>query len=169
MAGRKKSTSPISVPQARLLNALKPRDGVKPCLTRMKLIKAVGFSPLSGTFSRAMNGVKRDSAVSEFLGAQPGLIKMEMIEVIEGKVDESSETAYRITKAGTDALEQFLAIKKLPKARDKALCVNARYEKKAKRKPAPEVARRQKAAKGGAAKAAKSKVEEAPVEVTVAA
>lgn len=129
----KKPKQTISLPQARILSILRPKSGGKnPILSRIKIIKEAGFSPLSGTFSRALNGVAKMSTVAEFIGAKKGLVDLGFVKLVDTNVDGAVEHGYEATKDGLKELDKFLKTcvdGELPKHRDRTVCLNNRYIK----------------------------------------
>lgn len=123
-----KRTEGLRVPQARVLRALMPSDLTDhytdwPVLTRAALGVRAGYTAISGTITRALNGIHKDSSSGDpHLGLiARGLVKVTMIDV-----DGVVETNYRIT---ADGIREYLAHgkRRLPKVKDAALCTNDRY------------------------------------------
>lgn len=169
----------LSLPQARILSMLKPKvpSAKNPILTRVKIIELCGFSPLSGTFSRAVNGVAKMSKVAEFIGPQKGLVALKFINEVENQVDGKTEHGYEATRAGLLELQAFLKTCKdgeLPGNRDRKLCLNNRYIKGAdkrdrtnRKKRLAKKVKKVKVKKLAKQKAKVQKVKKGPVEVVV--
>lgn len=123
-------TVKLRIPHARLLRALlpeSPQDSSSewPVITRATLAVRAGYTPISGSVTRALNGIRLGSSSGE---PQTGLIALGFVEVIEIDIDGVSETNYRITTAGIQAIQQYLVkINTLPPVRDASLCTNDRY------------------------------------------
>lgn len=114
----------LKIPQARILAVL--ANGIPPpALTRPKLAVRAGFSPISGSVTRVLNGIREGSSSG---AAHPGLIELGLIatEVID--VDGVEEQVYSITDAGRAALACWLDFNDLPKMRDSVASTNKRYQ-----------------------------------------
>lgn len=109
----------LRIPQARVLRALMPKSGSKtrPVLTPVELAENAGFSPTSGTINRVLHGIPKGSSSGN---PHKGLLDLGLLSAI----DQDGSTAYRITTAGIKAVERH---PKLPKMRDKEICINNRY------------------------------------------
>lgn len=120
------TTNLLRVPQARCLKALYPNDkGVRPALSRAKLAQRAGFTPVSGTVTRALSGVREGSSSGD---AHKGLLDLGYVKRLELDIDGGKETAYQITAAGIKAYERHIAATgRLPKHRDKDISTNHRY------------------------------------------
>ncbi|MGH7172769.1 MAG: DUF1810 family protein [Gemmataceae bacterium] len=115
----------LPMPQARVLQALLPVDGVKPSMSRAELCKKVGYTETSGTITRALNGIREGGGSGT---PHKGLLDSGL--VTEAKRDEDNEAAYQITNEGIKAIEDYLKEHgELPKPRDKTLSTNIRYQK----------------------------------------
>lgn len=123
----------LLTPQARVLAALMPETPDQhsidwPTINRAQLAVRAGYTAVSGTVTRALNGVHSTSSVNRpHLGLiDRGLIEQDTID-IEGRI----EVCYRVTTAGVAAYREYLVATggALPKARDRAKCVNDRYVK----------------------------------------
>lgn len=110
----------LRVPQARVLRALMPTDDSKssPVLTRVQLAKLAGYTPTSGTITRALRGI--DAASSSGTPHQ-GVLGLGLVE----EVELDGIKAYRITPAGHNAVERLAG--DLPQMRDKTTYTNYRY------------------------------------------
>lgn len=108
-----KAATQVTVPQKRILMAL---SKVK-TLTRLQIAAKVGYTAISGTVGRALNGNH----------AHDGLVKLGLVDRIEVDIygdGSAHETHYKITKAGMAAARN---IGRLPPQRDKEICKNKRY------------------------------------------
>jgi len=121
----------LRVPQARVLKVLMPSDTADhwvewPTLTRHALAVKAGFNPISGTLNRVLNGIREGSSSGD---AHPGIVERGLVKVVPMEVNEGVwENSYRITAAGIRELQRYLAQHKIPKRKDKASCVNDRYQ-----------------------------------------
>ena len=110
----------LKVPQVRVLAALAFRP-----LNRARLSAALGLSPVSGTITRAMHGLREGSSSGP---AHAGLLELGFVEEFERDVDGLAEAAWRITDAGRAFLESWLKSHELPeRLRDAKSSVNKRY------------------------------------------
>lgn len=123
----------LRTPQARVLAALMPNDTTEPVsewplITRAQLGINAGYTALSGTITRVLNGVREGSSSGD---PHPGLLARGMIEEVVLDIDGVKEVNYRTTAAGIRAYQAHVAIhgKQLPNVRDKKACVNDRYKK----------------------------------------
>ena len=125
----------LKIPQARVLKALMPKDEARehhftewPSLIRTSLATKAGFNPTTGTINRVLHGIPQGSSSGEPHAGllERGLLKAEDFVVPE---DGINETRYRITAAGIKAYGRYVAEHgdRMPKRRDKALCINDRY------------------------------------------
>lgn len=133
--GRKpvRSQQPLRTPQARVLAALQPEypdDPISewPLVTRAQLGVRAGYTAISGTVTRALNGIRDGSSSGD---PHPGLLALDLIEEVVLDLDGHSEVNYRVTTAGIQAYQSYLAKRdgKLPQLRDAAVCTNDRYKK----------------------------------------
>lgn len=121
----------LRTPQARLLNALMPKNPGDepfdwPLLNRSALGVQAGYTAISGTVTRALNGVPEGSPNNP----HPGLLERRLIEEVEIELDSGVEINYRITAIGVIVFKQWLADgNTIPPPRDKSLCTNDRYRK----------------------------------------
>lgn len=118
----------LRVPQARVLHALMPEHPEDPpsewpTLSRAVLGVRAGYTAISGSITRALNGIRPGSSSGD---AHLGLIALKLVEVEELDIDGLVETNYRITAEGIKEFKIFLANNgsALPPLRDAALCVN---------------------------------------------
>ncbi len=120
----------LRVPQARILRALMPDDpsGPRsnwPTLTRPVLAQLAGYTPISGSVTRALVGIREGSSSGD---PHLGVVQLELVRVMELNMDGVTEINYRITPLGIAALHQFLASGgKLPPVRDPSVHTNNRY------------------------------------------
>ena len=131
VAGRPTAEPLLRVPQARVLRALVPAYPEDPPLewplyTRAVMGLRAGYTALSGTVTRALNGIRPGSSSGD---PHPGLLDRGLIEVITLDVLGTLETNYRITAAGIREYQRFLAAGgTLPPVKDAASCTNDRYQ-----------------------------------------
>lgn len=110
----------LRIPQVRVLRAL--AGGA--LLSRPRLGEAAGYTAISGTITRALNGLREGSSSGP---AHPGLLALGYVAEVRLELDGGvTETAYRITPAGRDALAAADA--DVPPPRDKKSCINDRYK-----------------------------------------
>lgn len=125
------SEEPLRIPQARVMNALMPAypdDPITewPLITRSQLAVKAGYSVISGTVTRVLNGIHKDNKTTG--NPHPGMIQRGYIEVVVVDVEGVKETNYRITPSGIRAVQRFVKSgRKLPPLRDSKLCINDRY------------------------------------------
>lgn len=112
--------SKLRLPQARILLAL--RSGA--CLTRNKLAEAAGFSVISATVWRALNGVREGSSTGD---PRPGLLELGYVSKEDLDIDGVAETNYSITESGIEAIDEWLQHNEVPEVRSRELSVNKRY------------------------------------------
>lgn len=130
--GRNKDEG-LRTPQARVLRALMPKrpdsdELCWPLVTRAMLAVRAGYTALSGTVTRALNGIRPYNKKSG--DPHPGLIERGLIEVVRVDVCGLMEVNYRITASGVSAYLRHVADHgELPPLKDAALCVNDRYRK----------------------------------------
>lgn len=124
---------PLRTPQARVLAALIPAyldDPVSewPLVTRAQLGVRAGYTAISGTVTRALNGIRAGSSSGD---PHPGLLALGLVEEVILNIDGHSEVNYRATRDGIEACQAYLAAKgqQLPKHRDREACINDRYKK----------------------------------------
>ena len=115
------SEQELRLPQVRVLRALAGGGA----LTRARLSVAAGYTAVSGTVTRALNGLKEGSSSGP---AHPGLLALGYAEQHELELDGGeTETVYVITAAGRAALDGTADVN-LDPARPKASCINHRYK-----------------------------------------
>jgi hypothetical protein len=125
----------LRTPQARVLAALMPTyldDPISewPLLTRAALSLKAGYTAISGTTTRALNGIHEGSSSGD---PHPGLLKLGLVEEQLVDVDGITETNYRITAAGVSIYQEYIRVKggKLPELKDASTCINDRYKEQA--------------------------------------
>lgn len=123
----------LRVPQARLLQSLIPSDpndspSEWPIYTRMAMNIRAGYTAISGTSTRALNGIRHDTKSGP---RHKGLVDLGYVKVIKLNIDGVTETNYQITPAGIKAFQEYITENgnSLPPLRDAALCTNDRYQK----------------------------------------
>ena len=127
-----KKSQKLRTPQARVLAALIPaytEDPVSewPLVTRAQLGVRAGYTAISGTVTRALNGIRAGSSSGD---PHPGLLALGFVEEVPVNLDGLTETNYRTTHDGIKAYENHLGhSKKLPAVRPVELCINNRYRK----------------------------------------
>lgn len=123
----------LRTPQARVLAALMPTDTTDhpddwPLLTRSQLGLKAGYTAISGTITRALNGIKAGSTSGD---PHPGLIDRNLISTTKIQVEDGCppEINYKITLEGVREYERHMATKgkELPKVKDASICTNDRY------------------------------------------
>ncbi len=126
----------LRVPQARILQALLPvseDDCVEewPLLVRAVMARRAGYSPISGSVTRALMGVKEGSSSMKSGKGMKGLMALGLIETVELDIMGVKETNYRITPLGVKAYEQFVrsGAKIKPVSGDASAHTNKRYVK----------------------------------------
>lgn len=124
----------LRVPQARVLRALLPDypedpKSEWPLLNRAALGVKAGYTAISGTITRALNGIAPGSSSGD---PHLGLIARGLVEVEEVDVEGVKESNYRITENGIIEVREYIKLygDKLPPVRDAAACTNERYNKK---------------------------------------
>lgn len=129
-----KTEHKLRIPQARLLRALMPDDPSSPSidwpmLNRAGLGVTAGYTPISGSVSRALAGIHEGNKTSG--DPHPGLLPLGYVEEIVLDIEGLRETNYRITEAGVRAFQRYVAEGgKLPPLKPVTMCVNHRYKKK---------------------------------------
>jgi hypothetical protein len=123
----------LRTPQARVLAALAPDgdDAARvdwPVVTRAQLGVRAGYTAISGTITRALNGIRVGSSSGD---AHPGLLVRGFVEEVVLDIDGTREVNYRITEVGIRAYRARVAERgpSLPPQRDKATCTNDRYRR----------------------------------------
>lgn len=123
----------LRVPQARVLRALVPppeyadhpelRDTEWPCLPRARLGVRAGYTAISGTVTRALNGIREGSSSGD---PHPGLLARGLVEVVRLDVEGEVEDCYRATPAGVAAYRAHVAEhgEELPPVRDAVSSTN---------------------------------------------
>ena len=113
----------VRIPQLRVLKILAGDENEDtPALTRQKLNERSGFSSVSGTITRVMNGVPQGSSSG---AERPGLIPLGCVRKFDVDIDGIVETVYQITPLG----REVLAANPLPtKRRSREASINHRYK-----------------------------------------
>lgn len=133
--GHAPTPTPVSlkVPQARVLRALMPTypddpQSEWPMLTRAMLGVRAGYTPISGSITRALSGIKATNKTSG--EPHPGVIELGLVVVIELDVEGRKEDNYQITPEGVRAFQHFMEVGggKLPPLRSREACINRRYK-----------------------------------------
>ena len=125
----------LRTPQARALSALVPEDtswpvSEWPLLNRANLSVNAGYTAISGTMTRALNGIKEDSSSGD---AHPGLLTLGYVEEVVLDVEGVKEVNYRATVVGAVAYLEWAAVNGgVPQVKDRAMCINDRYKKVSK-------------------------------------
>lgn len=127
------ATPPIRTPQARVLAALVPDDVSVPVfdwplVTRAQLGVRAGYTAISGTVTRALNGIRPGSSSGD---PHLGLMDLGCIEEVVLDIEGTKEVNYRITKRGIAALLTYMKEygATLPVVRDASVCTNERYKR----------------------------------------
>lgn len=122
----------LRIPQARVLKALMPSNlkahSVEwPVLNRATLGIRAGYTAISGTITRALNGIKEGSSSGD---AHPGLLIRKLIKEVAIDIDGLTEVNYQITETGISEYSAYIAKNgdNLPPNKDASLCVNERYQ-----------------------------------------
>lgn len=123
----------LRAPQARVLAPLipaYPEDHVSewPLINRAQLGVRAGYTAISGTVTRALNGIRPGSSSGD---AHPGLLALKLVEEVMVDIEGRQEVNYRATAEGIRVYKAYLASLggELPKVRDKEACTNDRYKK----------------------------------------
>lgn len=117
--------------QARVLRCLYPKYPDDPpfewpLYTRTVLGRRAGYTALSGSPTRALNGIRPGNRTSG--EPHPGLIARGMVEIVTLDIMGTQEDSYRITHLGIRAMRQHLETHgELPPMKDSSLCVNRRF------------------------------------------
>lgn len=130
----------LRVPQARVLRALMPIQPGDPkydwpTFPRPHLGVLAGYTAVSGTITRALNGIRPGSSSDKKPDGSPGdghpgLLALKLIEELVFDIDGLAEINYRITEAGIAAYTAYIAKHgALPELRDVAASINHRYKK----------------------------------------
>lgn len=121
----------LRTPQARILAALMPDDPTDqlcdwPLVTRAQLGVRAGYTAISGTVTRALNGIRAGSSSGD---PHPGLIARGMVEEEILTIEGVSEVNYRATDTGVRAYRAHAEVHgELPVVRDAGVCTNDRYK-----------------------------------------
>lgn len=121
----------LRIPQLRVLQALLPFDLTLdqtewPIYTKIVLAVKSGYSPISGSITRALLGIKERSSSGNH---HKGLIPLGLIEEVKLDIDGREEINYRLTKEGAIVILQFIFKGgKLPSNRNPESHTNNRYK-----------------------------------------
>lgn len=122
----------LRTPQARVLHVLMPARPEAPAIdwplvTRAQLGVRAGYTAISGTVTRVLNGIRQGSSSGD---PHPGLLARAMIVEVVLDIEGTKEVNYQITPLGIKAYQAYLASNggKLPAYRDASLCINDRYK-----------------------------------------
>ena len=131
---KSKPRKSLRTPQARCLAALQPDDvsdpiSEWPLVTRAQLSIRAGYTAISGTVTRALNGIHEGSSSGD---AHPGLLRLGLVEEVILDVVGVSEVNYRATASGVRVYRKYVVTNgdTLPQLRDAAICTNDRYKYK---------------------------------------
>ena len=122
----------LRTPQARVLAVLMPDDLTDPpsrwpLVTRAQLGVRAGYTAISGTVTRALNGICTGSSSGD---SHPGLLERGMIDSVTLDIEGVKEVNYLATALGVQAYQAYLATQGAPpQLRDAATCTNHRYKK----------------------------------------
>lgn len=125
----------LRIPQSRVLAALVPQDtswpvSEWPLLNRANLSVNAGYTAISGTMTRALNGIREGSSSGD---AHPGLLTLGYIEEVVLDIEGVKEVNYRATPTGVLAYLEWVAVNGgVPQVKDRATCINDRYKKELK-------------------------------------
>ena len=132
--GKKQDTETVKLrtPQARVLAALQPDDPTDslwhwPTVTRAQLGIRAGYTAISGTVTRALNGIREGSSSGD---PHLGLLALGYVEEVILDIEGTKEVNYRATQAGVRAYKAYMSTNegKLPQLRDATTCTNDRYK-----------------------------------------
>lgn len=122
--------SELRTPQLRVLNALRPKNPDSapinwPIMGRAIIARRAGYTEVSGSVTRALNGIPEGSSSGD---THPGLIELGMVIPFVVDLDGVEEPNFQITLLGLQALEDYLrAGGSLPPVRNASICTNHRY------------------------------------------
>lgn len=126
----------LRTPQARVLAALippYPDDPVSewPLVTRARLAVRAGYTAISGTVTRAINGIRAGSSSGD---PHSGLLALGLVEEVVLDIEGTKEVNYRATAAGVRAYKAHIEREggALPQLRDASVCTNDRYRDRKK-------------------------------------
>ena len=121
------TTQLLRVPQVRVLATLIPAyhsDPVSewPTFNRAQLGVRSGYTAISGTVTRVLNGIHEGSSSGD---PHFGLLKLGYVEEITLYVEGVAEVNYRATKAGVSAYHIWITHNgTIPQMRDQTTCRN---------------------------------------------
>lgn len=123
----------VTVPQARVLKALMPQfpddpEFEWPVFTRSVLNVRVGYSAISTGITRPLRGIPVGSSSGK---PHPGLLDMDMVEIVTLDIDGIKEDSYKITALGILAFQKYVSVHgdNLPVMKDASVYTNERYKK----------------------------------------
>lgn len=122
----------LRLPQVRVLHVLMPKDLTAPVIewvivNRAQLSVRTGCTSISGTITRALNGIKEGSSSGR---PCPGLLARKMIEEIVLDIEGVLEVNYRITPLGAKAYHEYINNHgPLKELREAARCINTHQGK----------------------------------------
>jgi len=124
----------LRTPQARVMAALiiegmdLSAEHECPLVTRAQLHVKAGYTAVSGSITRALNGIKPGSSSGN---PQIGLLAMKMVEEVVLDIEGVKEINYRATAKGVAAYKEFVRSHggRLPKHRPIDISTNNRYKK----------------------------------------
>ena len=98
-----------------------------PTMSRAILGRCAGYTAVSGSVTRALNGILPGSSSGD---PHPGLLARGLVVLLNLDVEGISEQVYRITPAGVSAYHAYIEKHgdTLPKVKDAALHTNGRYK-----------------------------------------
>lgn len=118
---------PLRTPQARAMSVLVPEDQSLPefdwpLYNKAQLAARMGVTPISGTLTRVLNGIRAGSSSG---APHPGLLALGHIKETILDIEGSIEVHYQATRAGVDAYNRYVKENgELPKMRDRELSTN---------------------------------------------
>ena len=122
----------LRTPQVRVLAALQPTysddpPSEWPLVNRAQLAVRAGYTAISGTITRVLNGIRAGSSSGD---PHPGLLVRGLVEVVILDVEGVSEVNYRATAKGVMAyLRHTESCGRVPEVRDRDTYINDRYRK----------------------------------------
>jgi hypothetical protein len=120
----------LRIPQARVLQALMPLypedpPSEWPLLTRSAMCIRSGYTTISGTVTRVLNGIRPGSSSGD---PHLGVLARKLVEEVVLDICGVSEVNYRITASGISAYQEFInSGGVIPPVKDTSLCINDRY------------------------------------------
>ncbi len=97
-----------------------------PILNRAALGVRAGYTAISGSITRALNGIYEGSSSGD---AHPGLLDKKLVKEMVIDLDGMTEVNYQITEEGIKEFEAYIAKNgdNLPPVKDASICTNERY------------------------------------------